>query len=157
MGRLIGKGYYWVIANLICYPCRYKITDDVGEGHKVLGKVMKCSLLSTSELDKLKSEVDVVDVKIAVYGRVILAGVLYTSALYHRSEVTNDSMVRLKTAEIGTIQKFVSCCKSGCTTCSANTFCEHYIVSIHPSFPFGLVNQTAESTARHIVQIGNSM
>jgi hypothetical protein len=120
----------------------------------VLGKVMQCSLLSTSDLDKLKSYVtDMDDNKCVVYGRVVLLGVLYTSGLYHRSEVTNDSVVRLRTAEIGTVQKFVSCCQSGCT-CSANAFCGHYIiVSVHPSLPF---NQTAESAVQHVVQIGNS-
>ena len=59
--------------------CRHKITKDVGEDHNVLGKVMQCSLLSTSDLDKLKSYVTGMDVnKCVVYGRVVLSGVLYT-------------------------------------------------------------------------------
>lgn len=73
--------------------CRYKITGDVGDGHKVLGKLMNYSMLSTRELDKLVSDVAMMDTsKCAVYGRVLLSGVLYTSAMYHRSEVTNDSI-----------------------------------------------------------------
>ena len=102
---------------------RYKITADVGEGHKLLGKVMKYSVLTTTELDKLPSNVPDVDVsKCIVYGRVLLSGVVYTSSIYHRSEVTNDSMVRLKSTEIGTIQKFMSCCRKDCTSCNENTF-----------------------------------
>ena len=71
----------------------------------------------------------------------MLCGVVYTSTLYQHSEVNNDSVVCLQSAEIGTIQKFVSCCKKDCTSYSENTFYQHYmIISIHPSFPFGLVN-----------------
>ena len=137
---------------------RYKITADVGERHKVLGKIMKYSVLTTTELDKLTSDVPDVDMsKCVVYGRVLISGVVYTSAIYHRSEVTNDSIVRLQSAEVGTIQKFVSCCKKDCTSCGENTYCDHYIIaSIHPSFPFGLADQTAESTAQHIVRIENA-
>ena len=95
--------------------------------------------------------------KCIVYDRVLLSGVVYIRALYHRSEVTNDSVVCLRSAEVGTIQKFVSYCKKDYTSCTENTFSEHYIiVSIHPSFPFGFANQSAESTAQHIVQIRNS-
>ena len=45
--------------------------------------------------------------KCVVYGRVV-SGVLYTSGFYHRREVTNASVVRLRTAEIGTMQKLVA-------------------------------------------------
>ena len=41
---------------------------------------MMCSQLTTSELDKLASDVADVDVrKCAVYGRVLISGVVYTS------------------------------------------------------------------------------
>ena len=77
--------------------------------------------------------------KYVVYGGV-LSGVLYTSGLYHRSEATNGSVVCLRTAEISTVLKFVSCCQSGCS-CIANAFCGHYInVSLHPSLQFGQLN-----------------
>lgn len=118
---------------------------------------MNCSVLSTRELDKLFSDVAMMNTsKCAVYGRVLLAGVLYTSAMYHRSEVTNDSIVSLKTGEIGTIEKFVSFCEKDCTLCSESTFCKHHIiVSIHPSFPFDFDDQVTDCTAQHIVRIGN--
>lgn len=137
--------------------CRYKIAGDVGDGHKVLGKLMNCSMLSTRELDKLVSDVAMMDTsRCAVYGRVLLSGVLYTSAMYHRSEITNDSIVRLKTGDIGTIEKFVSFCEKDCTACNESTFCKHHIiVSIHPSFPYDFIDQTADCTARHVVRIGN--
>ena len=86
----------------------------------MLERVMKYSLLSTTELTSDVAEVDVS--KCILYGRVLLSGVLYTSALYHRSEVTNDSVVCLRSAEIGTIQKFLSCCKKGCTECCESTY-----------------------------------
>ena len=54
--------------------CRYKIAGDVGDGHKVLGKLMNCSVLSTRELDKMLSYVAVMDTsKCVVYGRVLLS------------------------------------------------------------------------------------
>ena len=121
---------------------------------------MKYSVPMTTELGKLTSDVPDVDMsKCIVYGQVLIAGVVYTctSAIYHRSEVTNDSIVQLQSAEIGTIEKFVSCCKKDCTSCGENTYCDHYIIaSIHPSFPFGLIDQTADSTVQHIVRIENA-
>lgn len=69
--------YLWY--RLAFKSCRYKITEDIGEGHKVLGKVMQCSLFSTNEVDKLQSYMADMDVrKCAVYSRVILSEVLYT-------------------------------------------------------------------------------
>ena len=74
-----------------CQLVRYVIVVD---DHEVLGKVMQVMLKSyVTDMDENKC---------VVYGRV-LSGVLYTSGLYHCSEVSNDSVVRLRIAEIGTI------------------------------------------------------
>ena len=115
---------------------------------------MNTSILTENELHKL-TDLPSIDIgKSTVYSRVILSGVLYSSALYHRSETTNDSVIsirRIGTTEIGTIQKFISCCTKDCTSCGVQSFCRHFtIVSTNQIHPF---DQTSE-TAQHIIRIG---
>ena len=121
---------------------------------------MKSSnVLTGEELAKLTECVNVG--KCAVYSRLMLSGVLYSSAQYNRSGITNDSIISLtqygKTM-IGTTQKFVSCCNNDCVSCTASTYCSHFVVvATHPTFPFGITDEATNSTAQHVMQIGKSM
>lgn len=134
------------------------MTASIGQGHQVLGKVMKLCTLSGTELAKLRTLFEsVYDGKGIVYGRVLISGTLYSSAMYNRSDVTNDSIISLSgdgSTLIGTVQKYVSCCQQGCTSCCDNTYCKHFaIVAVHPTFKFGVVDNVTNATAPHVKRI----
>ena len=64
-----------------------RLTFNLGsaECHKVLGKVMKYTVLMTTELDKLTLDAHVPNVDISkrfVYNRVLISGMVYTSDIY---------------------------------------------------------------------------
>ena len=115
------------------------MTGSIGQGHQVLGKVARLSTLSGTELAKLRALFKSVDdEKGIVYGGVLISGTLYSSAMYNRSDVTNDSIVPLSSNVVGTVQKYVSC-QQGCTSCCEGTYCKHFaIIAMHPTFEFGV-------------------
>ena len=134
------------------------MTASIGQGHQVLGKILKLCTLSGTELSRLKTLFECMDDrKGIVYGRVLIAGTLYSSAMYNRSDVTNDSIISLSGnggALIGTVQKYVSCCQRGCTSCGDDAYCKHFaIVAIHPAFAFGVVDSVTNATASHVQRI----
>lgn len=104
---IIGHRYVMLVhgikSTFTCKPsCRYKITADIGGGHKVLGKVMMCSQPTTSELDKLRSDLADVDVsKCIVDGRVLLSPPLQIGhhcpslfCLYERHSSSHDQFLQ---------------------------------------------------------------
>ena len=119
---------------------------------------MGLSTLSDTELGKLKVLLESVDEgKCIVYGRVMISGTLYSSTMYKRSDVTNDSIVSLCTRGgsliIGTVQKYVSCCRLGCT-CNEDVYCGHFVVvDLHPTNEFGIVDSITNATAPQLKQI----
>jgi hypothetical protein len=133
------------------------VTASIGQGHQVLGKVMRLSALSGTELAKLRALLESVDDgKCIVYGRVLISGMLYSNSMYNRSDVTNDSIVSLSNNVIGTVQKYVSCCEQECTSCREceGTYCKHFaIVAIHPTHKFGVVDNITNATAPHVKRI----
>ena len=74
--------------------------------------------------------------------------------MYSRSDVTNDSITSISSngnTLIGTIQKYVSRCQQGCTSCSEGTYCRHFtIVAVHPTYEFGVVDDITNATAPHV-------
>ena len=131
------------------------MTASIGQGHQVVGKVMRLSTLSGTKLAKLKKLLESVDDgKCIVYGRVLISGTLHSSAMYNRSDVTNDSIISNGSTLIGTVQKYVSCCQQGCTSCWESTYCRHFtIVAVHPTYKFGVVDEITNATASHVNRI----
>ena len=134
------------------------MTASIGQGHQVLGKVMRSSTLNGTELAKLEVLLKSVDAgKCIVYGRVLISGTLYSSTMYNRSDVTNDSIISLSSngsTLIGTVQKYVSSCQQGCTSCCEGTYCRHFtIVAVHPTYEFGVVDDITNATAPHVKRI----
>ena len=120
---------------------------------------MKSNVLNQQELAKLMESYPSFSStsKCVVYSRVLLSGVLYSSASYKRSGVTDDSVVCLEHGEIGTVQSYVSFCKEVCS-CNPSKFCTHVIiVCLHPHQPIGIDDQATGATAKHVMQIGNSV
>lgn len=131
------------------------MTATVGKGLQALGKILDSSTLSDEELDILHSKF-LSEAKCAVYARVLVFGVLYSSLLYTRTGITNDSIVTVcfdNIRTVGIIRKFLSICKVSCT-CSDNTFCEHYIlVDEYSTSPFGVEDSITNADAKHIFAI----
>ena len=90
---------------LFSHLYRYKVTLSIG-------KVMRSSTLNGAELAKLEVFLESVDAgKCIVYGRVLISGTLYSSTMYNRSDVTNDSIISLSSngsTLIATVQKYAS-------------------------------------------------
>ena len=143
------------ICTYIYFICRYKVTAKIGQGHQVLGKVTRLSALTGTKLAKLRALFESVDDgKGIVYGRVLISGTLFSSAMYNRSDITNDSIISLSSSGctlIGMVQKYVSCCRQGCTSCCEHTYCKHFaIIAMHPMFEFGVVDNITTASAPHI-------
>ena len=131
------------------------MTANIGQGHQVLGKVMRSSTLNGTELAKLEVLLESVDAgKCIVYGRVLISGTLYSSTMYNCSDVMNDSIISLSSngsTLIGTVQKYVSCCQQGCTSCCEGTYCRHFtIIAVHPTYEFGVVDAITNATAPRV-------
>ena len=125
---VLGTGTYyryfnWIYMICTCMLCinfpidlyRYRVTASIGQGHQVLGEVMRSSTLNGTELAKLEVLLESMDArKCIVYGRVLISGTMYSSAMYNRSDITNDSIISLSSngsTLVGTVQKYVSYCQ----------------------------------------------
>ncbi len=117
---------------------------------------MESSSLSHDELAILQKE-PLTLMKCAVHARLLVSGVLYSSSLYTRSGITDDSVVTFLfkgKLTVGVIRKFVSCCDESCNGCADATFCSHYmVVDTYPILPFGIEDSITNAEATHVMKI----
>lgn len=80
--------------SIFYYKCRYSITADIGDGHLVLGRKFSFSHLKEDDISAVLSIYPTADLLgCIVYQRLLISGVLYTSAAYSRSQIKCDYLL----------------------------------------------------------------
>lgn len=109
--------------------CRYSVTCDLGQSHHVLGKISSLPSLPSDELLALDHEqLNIQQSSAILYHRMIIAGILYTTASYKRSKVKADRVLCLKRNEqkfFGVAKHYASFCTTDCNGCLKP--CKHIV------------------------------
>ena len=86
-------------------------------------------MLNGMELAKLDMLLESMDArKRIVYGQVLISGTLYSSAIYNRSDITNDSIISLSSSNgstlVGTVQEVCQLLPAQCNSSTCKVYFE---------------------------------
>ena len=104
----------------------------MGCGHSALGKLSKSDQLSDNEVAAVYDSFPFANLSGAIVcSRVLLAGIVYSSADYVRAVRTNDYTLAFQTGDqksksFGFAKKYISFCRVDCSSCTQ--FCHHAVI-----------------------------